>query len=73
MEQGWKCPKCGNTEFFEREVSMTGGTFSRIMNFQHNHFIAITCRKCGYTEFYDKKVLKGRNTLADILDIIFGR
>ncbi len=72
MEKKWKCPKCGNSDVFEREVSMTGGIFSRIMNVQYNRFIAITCKKCGYTEFYDKKVLRGKNTLADILDIIFG-
>jgi len=72
MEKRWKCPKCGNTEFFEKEVAMTGTGLSKIFDIQHNEYIVITCKRCGYSEFYDKSIVKSKNELMDILDIFFG-
>ena len=72
MEQRWKCPKCGNTEFLKKEVAMTGTGLSKIFDIQHNEYIVITCKKCGYSEFYDKSVVENSDDLMDILDILFG-
>lgn len=51
MEKRWKCPKCGNTEFFEKEVAMTGTGLSKIFDIQHNEYIVITCKNADILNF----------------------
>ncbi len=66
MEEG--CPKCGNTEFDEKEVRMTGSGLSRFFDVQTERFDAASCRECGYTEFYSKQ----RSKKGDVLDFFLG-
>ena len=70
LERRFACPKCQHVGARVRKVSMSGGTLSRMMNFQHNQFLAASCERCGYTEFYDADVLGSRR--GDVLDVLFG-
>ena len=47
---------------------ITGGTVSRMFNYQNKRFLAVTCRHCGYTELYRETGSTG----SDILDLFFG-
>ena len=62
------CVKCGSTDAGEKEVSMSGTGFSKMIDLQHNQFIVVYCKNCGYSEFYNKNSSKGNN----ILDLFFG-
>ena len=70
LEQRFTCPKCEHVGARVRKVSMSGGTLSRMMNFQHNQFLAASCGQCGYTEFYDAEVLGAQG--GHVLDLLFG-
>ena len=66
------CPKCQNHGADVRSISTSGGTLSRMFNFQHNQFLAATCEQCGYTELYDARVLGSRSAGSDVFDLLFG-
>lgn len=62
------CPKCGNIDFTEKEVRMTGSGLSRFFDVQSVRYDAVSCTECGYTEFYSKD----RDKTGEVLDFIFG-
>lgn len=72
LERHFVCPKCESHGASTRTLSTSGGTLSRMFNFQHNRFIAATCDWCGYTELYDARVLGERSTSSDVFDLLFG-
>lgn len=66
------CAKCGATGAKVKRFAATGTGLSKIFNVQHNRFIAVSCRQCGYIELYDPEVFEGKNTAADVFDVLFG-
>ena len=52
---GYKCAKCGSSEYEKDTIQTTGGNFSKVFDVQNKRFTAITCTRCGYTEFYKEK------------------
>lgn len=66
------CPKCESHGASVRPISTSGGTLSRMFNFQHNQFLAATCDWCGYTELYDARVLGEKRAGSDVFDLLFG-
>ncbi|HZP57164.1 MAG TPA: zinc ribbon domain-containing protein [Dehalococcoidia bacterium] len=63
------CPKCRGMGYDVQEISTAGGIWSRLFNFQHRKFTAVTCRRCTYTELYKTS----SSGLADVLDVLAGR
>jgi predicted nucleic-acid-binding Zn-ribbon protein len=52
---------------------MTGTGFSKLIDLQHNRYAFASCHNCGYTEVYDlDKLSGGKDTLGNILDLLFG-
>lgn len=72
LERRFVCAKCSRTGARVRTISTSGGTLSRMMNFQHNRFLAASCTWCGYTELYDADTLGARGRASDVFDLLFG-
>ena len=69
----FKCMKCHNTGASVRSLAMTGTGLSKIIDFQHNRYTFASCNNCGFTEIYDlDKLSGGKDTVGNILDLIFG-
>jgi predicted nucleic-acid-binding Zn-ribbon protein len=67
------CPKCHNTGASVKSLAMTGTGLSKIIDLQHNRYTFASCNNCGFTEVYDlDKLSGGKDTVGNILDIIFG-
>jgi hypothetical protein len=64
----FKCAKCANDECERFDVSTAGGILSRLYNFQHRKFEAVTCTACGYTELYREHA----STAANVADVLIG-
>ncbi len=72
LQNKFVCPKCRSIGGAVKRVSMSGAGLSRLVNLQHNTFIAVSCIRCGYTEFYNPEVYEGKNNAMNILDLLFG-
>ena len=68
----FRCPKCHHSGAVARRFAGTGTGITRLLDIQHNKFIALSCRNCGFTELYQPDVLEGAGNLGNILDVIFG-
>lgn len=68
----FKCCKCNHTVARVKRIGTTGTGLSKLMDIQHNTFIAVSCGRCGYTEFYNSEVLEGNSCLGSVLDGLFG-
>ena len=66
------CAKCRSRGGHVKRIATTGTGLSRLLDFQHNKFIAVSCANCGYTEFFNPRVLERRGVGTDILDLLFG-
>ena len=62
------CAKCGGTEYEVGQVSTASGMLSRLSNFQHRKFSAVTCTRCSYTELYKTDSSK----LGNVFDLLAG-
>ena len=62
------CPKCGCREYDAEPIHTTGGTVSRMLNYQNKRFMAVSCRQRGYTELYREMTSKADN----VFDLFFG-
>ncbi|MWN75519.1 GTP-binding protein [Labilibaculum sp. A4] len=51
-QTGYKCPKCGNSNYESVEFRVAGGIFSNIFDVQDKKFTTMSCIKCSYTEIY---------------------
>lgn len=67
------CPKCKQKGAEVKRVATTGAGISKLLDIQHNQFLAVSCRNCGFTEFYNPSMLEGNRTLGTVLDILFER
>jgi len=72
LAERFACCKCKAQGGAVKRIATTGAGLSRLFDFQHNRFVAVSCRNCGYTEIYDAEVLTGRDNVGDIMDILFG-
>jgi len=72
LAASFTCPKCEHTGASVRPISASGGTLSRMFNFQHNQFLAASCEWCGYTELYDERILGTKGAGSDVWDLLFG-
>jgi len=68
----FKCAKCDANGATVKRISASGTGLSKILDIQHNQFIAVSCRNCGYTEIYNPESLEGKRHLGTILDVLFG-
>jgi predicted nucleic-acid-binding Zn-ribbon protein len=66
------CPKCKSSGAQAKRFAAPGTGFSRLLDLQHNKYIAVSCLNCGFTELYDPDALEGKSQLGDVLDLIFG-
>ncbi len=66
MQQGYLCPKCGNTAFESSEMRATGGFLTKIFNVQTKRFTTISCTRCSYTELYKAS----SSTLGNVFDFL---
>ncbi len=64
---GFKCAKCGCTEFESDQFQATGGNFAKIFDVQNKKFITVSCKHCGYTELYKSQTGTGMNVLDFLL------
>ena len=72
FEARFVCSKCGGKGASAKRIAATGTGLSKLIDIQHNHFIAVSCRNCGYTEFYNPDMLEGKSMLGSVLDVLFG-
>lgn len=72
MAVKFKCAKCDNSGARTKRITTSGAGLSKLLDIQHNQFIALSCNNCGYTEIYNPEVLEGKRHLGNILDVIFG-
>ena len=49
---GYKCVKCGNTDYNASEFRATGGRFAKVFDIQNRKYSTVTCTRCKYTEMY---------------------
>lgn len=73
MENRFVCPKCGNPGGRAKRISASGAGLSKLMDIQHNVFVAVSCSRCGYTELYNPEPYEGKDNFMNILDLLFGR
>jgi predicted nucleic-acid-binding Zn-ribbon protein len=66
------CAKCNSSGAVTKRISASGTGISKLLDIQHNQFIAVSCRHCGYTEVYNPEVLEGKRHLGSVLDVLFG-
>ena len=69
LKAGFACSKCGFADYEVLAVSTASGFLSRIFNFQHRRFTAVTCARCTYTELYKTDA----SALANVFDLLAGR
>jgi predicted nucleic-acid-binding Zn-ribbon protein len=72
IQEKFRCCKCEHREAIVKRISTTGSGFSKLIDLQHNTFIAVSCENCGYTEFFNPDVLGGKKYFGTIMDLIFG-
>jgi predicted nucleic-acid-binding Zn-ribbon protein len=68
----FRCDKCENVGGTVKRFAASGTGLSKLLDIQHNQFIAASCRNCGYTEIYNPEVLEGKRQVGNILDVLFG-
>jgi len=66
------CSKCKRAGGRAKRIAATGTGFSRLLDIQHNHFVAVSCNNCGYTELFNPEILEGKRNLGAVIDILFG-
>ena len=66
------CSKCQSHGANVKRFAATGTGISKLLDIQHNRFIAASCRRCGFTEIYNPEAFEGPKHGVDILDVIFG-
>jgi hypothetical protein len=72
LAERFVCAKCKHHGATVKRIATTGTSVSKILDIQHNIFIAASCPSCGYTEIYNPEVLEGKPMLGTVLDAIFG-
>jgi len=73
LQNKFICSKCNNPGGAVKRVSMSGTGLSKLMDIQHNQFVAVSCNRCGYTELYNPEIFEGKDNFMNILDLLFGR
>jgi len=73
LAQKFKCTKCGSHGAQAKTISTTGSGISKMLDIQHNKFVAVSCNRCGYTEFFNPAMLGDQSKVGTILDVIFER
>ena len=68
----FKCVECQSIGASNKKIAITGTGLSKLMDIQHNKYIALTCQNCGYTELYNPQFLEGKNDFSTVIDILFG-
>ena len=71
LAQRFSCPKCRRSGARVRRFAATGRGLTKIMDIQHNKYIAVSCRYCGFTELYIPDMLEKKSHLGDVLDVLF--
>lgn len=66
------CSKCNSYGAEVKRFAATGTGFSKLLDIQHNKFIAASCLNCGFTEMYNPQILEGKSRGSDVLDFLFG-
>lgn len=66
------CTKCKQHGAEVKRIATTGAGLSKLLDIQHNQFLAASCRNCGYTEIYNPDMLGDKRKLGTILDVLFG-
>jgi predicted nucleic-acid-binding Zn-ribbon protein len=72
LETRFVCAKCQTHGAKVKRFSAAGTGLSKILDVEHNQFVAASCTNCGYTEIYNPEVLEGKRHLGSLLDLLFG-
>lgn len=73
LSKRFLCPKCKNRGASVKRFATTGTGISRLLDIQHNEFVAVSCTQCSFTELYNPQILEGKGLAISILDVLFGR
>jgi len=68
----FKCSRCDSQGARVKRFAASGTGLSKLLDIQHNQFIAVSCNHCGFTELYNPEVLEGKRHLGSVLDVLFG-
>jgi len=73
ISQHYRCGKCQHNECRIKEVAMTGGGLSKLLDIQYNHYLFISCYGCGNVTIYDPNILHGKiyGGTSSFLDLFF--
>lgn len=71
IAEGFECYRCESKECRTKRIATTGTGISKVLDIQHNEFIAVSCQNCGTVEFLDPKVLEESSNLGTIIDLLF--
>jgi predicted nucleic-acid-binding Zn-ribbon protein len=72
LQTRFVCTKCQTRGAKVKRFSAAGTGLSKILDVEHNQFIAASCTNCGYTEIYNPEVLEGKRHLGSLIDLLFG-
>lgn len=64
--RGYKCFKCGHTEYEERQIRVAQGFWSAFFDMQSGRYRAVVCARCKFTEFYQGEAGIGQQ-VADLM------
>jgi uncharacterized protein len=71
IEQAFVCSKCSSKSGQVKRLAMTGTGLSRIVDLQHNTYLAVSCRDCGFTQLFDLEVFEGKDVWRSLIDLWF--
>lgn len=72
LSERFVCIKCGSRGGSVKRFAATGTGLSRMLDIEHNVFIAVSCGACGYTELYNPEIIEDQEDLGVWLDTLFG-
>ena len=72
LAERFVCPKCKSNGAEVKRFAAAGTGLSRMLDIEHNVFIAVSCENCGYTEIYNPEILEGKDDLGTVMDMLFG-
>ena len=60
----WKCTRCENTLFHEKEIRVSGGFLESFLGWERNKYHVLVCNYCGKSEFYNVQMSAGEQGLG---------
>lgn len=55
-KKNWKCLRCGDSKYHEKEIRVSGGFLESFLGWEQNKYHVIICNYCGKSELYNVKM-----------------